>query len=97
VKATLEGWSYAFAHPDEALNIVLKYMAEAKVPVNRVHQKWMLNRMKDSISPPGLGRMGILDSSDYQRVAGELKEMGLIRGIPDYRTFFIGCEERAEK
>jgi NitT/TauT family transport system substrate-binding protein len=30
VKAIIEGWSYAFDHPDEALDIVLKYMTQAK-------------------------------------------------------------------
>jgi len=98
VKATIEGWSYAFVHPDEALDIVLRVMVQAKIPANRMHQKWMLNRMKDLISPPDhRGRIGMLEPSDYQRVAGELKESGLIGGIPDYRSFFIGCEERAEK
>jgi NitT/TauT family transport system substrate-binding protein len=98
VKATIEGWSYAFDHPDEALDIVLKYTAQAKIPVNRVHQKWMLNRMKDLIAPPDhRGRIGMLEPSDYQRVAGELKQAGVAERIPDYRSFFIGCEERAEK
>ena len=98
VKASVEGWGYAFSHPDEALDIVLKYMVQAKIPANRMHQKWMLNRMKDLISPPDArGRIGMLQPTDYQRVAGELKESGLIGGIPDYRSFFIGCEERAEK
>jgi NitT/TauT family transport system substrate-binding protein len=98
VKATIEGWSYAFDHPDEALDIVLKYMAQAKIPANRIHQKWMLSRMKDLIIPPDHhGRIGMLDPSDYQRVVGELKESGLIGGIPDYRAFSIGCEDRANK
>ena len=98
VKATIEGWSYALDHPDEALDMVLKYMAQAKVPVNKVHQKWMLNRMKDLIFPADhRGRIGMLEPTDYQRVAGELKESGLIGRIPDYRSFFIMCEERAEK
>jgi len=98
VKATIEGWSYAFAHPDEALDIVLRVMVQAKIPANRMHQKWMLNGMKDLISPPDhRGRIGMLESSDYQRVAGELKQAGLIERIPDYRSFFVGCEDRAEK
>jgi len=98
VKATVEGWSYAFVHPDEALDIVLNYMVQAKIPANRMHQKWMLDRMKDLISPPDQrGRIGILEPSDYQRVAGELKQGGLIERIPDYRSFFIRCEDRAEK
>mgnify|MGYP002476906632 CR=1 FL=1 len=85
-------------HPDEALDMVLTYMGQANVPVNRVHQKWMLNRMKDLISPLDHGgRIGMLDPSDYQRVAGELKESGLITEMPDYSSFFVGCEIRAEQ
>ncbi len=98
VKATVQGWSYSFDHPEEALDIVLKYMVQAKIPANRVHQKWMLNRMQDGISPPeDHGRMGMLQPMDYQRVAGELKQGGLIERIADYRSFFVGCEDRAEK
>ncbi len=98
VKATLEGWSYAFDHPDEALDTVLKYMVRGKIPANRMHQKWMLNRMRDLISPPDYrGRMGMLQPADYQRVAGELKQGGLIERIADYQSFYFGCEDRAEK
>ena len=98
VRATAGGWSYAFDHPDEALDIVLNYMAQAKIPANRMHQKWMLNRMKDLISSPDHGgRMGMLEPSDYQRVAAELKQSGLVGRIPDYRSFFVGCGDRAEE
>jgi NitT/TauT family transport system substrate-binding protein len=98
VKATIEGWSYAFAHPDEALDIVLRVMVQAKIPANRMHQKWMLNRMKDLISPPDhRGRIGMLEPSDYQRVAGELRQAGFIERIADYQSFFVGGEYGAEK
>jgi NitT/TauT family transport system substrate-binding protein len=73
-------------------------MVQAKIPANRMHQKWMLNRMKDLISPPDYpGPIGMLQPTDYQRVAGELKQGGLIERIADYRSFFIGCGDRAEK
>jgi NitT/TauT family transport system substrate-binding protein len=98
VKATIQGWFYAFDHPDEALDIILEYMARANVPVNRVQQKWMLNRIKDLIFPSDhSSRIGMLEPSDYQRVAAELKESGLIKEVPEYRSFFIGHEERAEQ
>ena len=47
VTASLEGWRYAFDHPDEALDIVLKYMRQAQLPASRMHQKWMLDRMRE--------------------------------------------------
>ncbi|QOX79101.1 ABC transporter substrate-binding protein [Trichlorobacter lovleyi] len=88
VAASLEGWRYAFAHPDETLDIVIKYMREAQVPANRVHQKWMLERMQDLIMydvPQGLP--GQLKQQDYEGVGRALRATGLIRSYPDYATF----------
>ena len=53
VPASIAGWRYAFAHPEEALDIVMKYVNAANVATDRVHQKWMLERMRDIIQPPG--------------------------------------------
>ncbi|NPU85146.1 MAG: ABC transporter substrate-binding protein [Syntrophaceae bacterium] len=83
--ATLEGWSYAFEHPEEALDIVMKYVEEAKINSSRTHQRWMLARMKDLIRPAGLNRPpGRLDRVDYDRVAQALADAGIIRSIPSY-------------
>jgi len=98
VRASLEGWVYAFSQPQESLNIISNFMSQARVPINRTHQMWMLKRMKDLILPADQSNsFGILQPSDYQRVAQELKESGLIKTIPDYRSFFLRCDERAEK
>ena len=37
VKASIEGWLYAFAHEDETLDMVMKYANKANLPTNRVH------------------------------------------------------------
>ena len=98
VQASMEGWKYAFDHPEEAVNIVLKYMVAANVPANRVHQKWMLARMKDIIDPPGMdGPAGVLHENDYDRVARELKEGGYLRDIPDMNAFVFRCAENVQK
>ncbi|MBP1749922.1 MAG: transporter substrate-binding protein [Deltaproteobacteria bacterium] len=100
VRASIEGWKYAFDHPDEALDIILRYMVAANVPANRVHQKWMLERMKDIIYPSGKDGTavpGTLRKEDYDRVAGELKEAGLIRDIPDINAFVFRCEGNVQK
>ncbi len=99
-RASMEGWKYAFDHPDESLDIVLRYMIAANVPANRVHQKWMLERMKDIIYPSGKdGNVapGLLRKEDYDRVAAELREAGLIRDIPDINTFVFRCAENVQK
>jgi len=98
-KASIEGWLYAFQHPEEAIDIVLKYMKTANVSANRVHQRWMLNRMKDLILPRSNNdtHMGTLDKEDYLRVASELKGNGLIQTIPDFGLFYRTCGQHAKK
>ncbi|MDD5495771.1 MAG: ABC transporter substrate-binding protein [Candidatus Omnitrophica bacterium] len=92
VSASIEGWIYAFGHEDEALDIVLKYMAKAHIPANRMHQKWMLERMKDLILAGGeKSSVGRLSPEDYHRVAEELKSNGMIDKIPDFNLFYKDC------
>lgn len=87
-KASLEGWKYAFDHPEEALDIVLRYMKEAKVPANRAHQKWMLDRMRDLIVPQKNDEeMGQLSPVDYAAVIDALRDMGHITTATRYDDF----------
>jgi NitT/TauT family transport system substrate-binding protein len=89
--ASLDGWRYAFDHPEEALDIVMAYIARAHLGASRVHQRWMLARMRDVIVPAGnAAAFGILQPEDYQRVAAALKENGWIESIPDLDSFAIG-------
>jgi NitT/TauT family transport system substrate-binding protein len=84
----MEGWHYAFAHPDEALDIVIRYMREAHLPANRTHQKWMLDRMRDLIMPAtGQVTPGLLREQDYEAVGRAMRSDGLIRNYPGYATF----------
>ncbi|MBM4277401.1 MAG: ABC transporter substrate-binding protein [Deltaproteobacteria bacterium] len=99
VKASIEGWLYAFSHPDKALDIVMRYMSAAKTQADRVHQKWMLERMKDLILPRGDfdTPMGKLASSDFTLVAKELHKSGFIKKIPDVNSFYPKDFQYAKK
>lgn len=44
-RASKKGWEWAMAHPEEALDIVIKVMTRAKVTTNIHHQRWMLNEV----------------------------------------------------
>jgi len=93
VLASLEGWRYAFSHPDEALDIVMKYVNAANLPTNRPQQSWMLKRMQDIIQPPGTDvLMGCLQEETYYQVAQELKNFGVIENIPEFQHFYRSCE-----
>lgn len=98
VQASIEGWNYAFAHPEEAMAVVLKNLERAHIPATRVHQKWMLMRMKDLIIPADSETpMGTLLPQDYYRVADILKENELISEIPDFKSFFQNCSSHGNK
>jgi len=88
VKASAEGWRYAFEHREEALDIVMRYMEKAHVPATRVHQKWMLDKIADLIMPTDVDvPMGKLSREDYNRTAKVLKKDGFIDDIPAFDTF----------
>ncbi|MBF0567735.1 MAG: ABC transporter substrate-binding protein [Nitrospirae bacterium] len=94
-RASIEGWLYAFAHPDEAIDIVMKYMLRAHVPSNTAHQRWMLDKMRDLIIPDNdTADIGILRQEDYQRTAAELKATGLIETIPEFNSFYKNCVKK---
>ncbi|MEA5115803.1 MAG: ABC transporter substrate-binding protein [Geobacteraceae bacterium] len=87
-RASLEGWNYAFAHPEEALDIIMKYMRAAKIPANRMHQKWMLARIRDLVVPRGGGSgYGMLSRSDYEEAGEILVKNGVIRETPGFGAF----------
>ena len=92
VQASIEGWRYAFAHPREALDIVMKYVNEAKINTSRTHQKWMFEKIKDLIVTGNRNvPMGTLSETDYRKVAAELQESGLIKRIPPLSEFHVDC------
>ncbi|MGA7578169.1 MAG: ABC transporter substrate-binding protein [Desulfobaccales bacterium] len=97
VRASIAGWQYAFAHPEEALNIVMKYVDAAHVPTDRVHQRWMLEHLRPLILDPGSGRpVGSLNREDYYRTAAALKMDGTIKAIPDFSQFYHDCANADE-
>jgi NitT/TauT family transport system substrate-binding protein len=97
-QASLEGWLYAFSHTEESLNIVMKFMSLANVPANRVHQKWMLARMKDlMVEENPKDAFGKLKQDDYDLVARELKAVGLIRKIDHFPSFYKGRSTDVQK
>lgn len=91
VAATLEGWKYAFAHEEETLKHVLKIMADARIPSNAEHQRWMFERMREIILPDS-PLFGILAQADYMRVANALKKFNFIPDVVPYKQFYKGGE-----
>jgi NitT/TauT family transport system substrate-binding protein len=94
VKASLAGWKYAFENPEEATDIVMKYIKDAHAGGNRIHQRWMLARIKDLMQPVDPKTpIGALNVKDYHTVAGELQKSGLIQTILPFGEFYASCLE----
>lgn len=87
--ATMEGWKYCQGHPEEALDIVMRKTAEAHVPTNRVHQRWMLDHMLVSIFPgdQDTWQAGKLAPVDYGRTRAIMIGEQQIEAGPPYERF----------
>lgn len=92
VQASLEGWRYAFDHPDEALDIVMKTIRAANPGSNRVHQRWMLQKMNELIRPSGSAtNWGELSPKDYEQVGQTMVRQGIISSLPPLEAFQRDC------
>jgi len=96
VNATKEGWKLAFENPEKAVDIVVEYSQKAKLPVNRVHQLWMIERYKDLYYSKGEFST-TLSEKDYYFTTNILKENGLISKIQPFENFFIPYNAKANK
>jgi len=98
VLASLAGWNYAFEHPEEALDIVIPIMEQNFVPANRIHQRWMLDRMQNLLDPGRDGTTAFeLKEADFQRVVHILHNENLIMTSPNFEYFSKGCVHHASK
>jgi len=89
VNASLQGWRRAFAEPKLALDITMRNLKKARVISNRVHQEWMLKRMRDIILPPdSRKKMGRLNKEDFQRVVNGLLKQKIITKAPPFQIFY---------
>ncbi|MDZ7743738.1 MAG: ABC transporter substrate-binding protein [Bacteroidota bacterium] len=88
VKATAEGWDRVFHNPEESLDLVMEYVQRANLPVDRTHQRWMLNRYRDLYYSKG-HITTYLKEADYLFAAEVLKEHDLIREIPAFHDFYL--------
>lgn len=87
-KGTAEGWDYAFAHPDEALELVIRIMKSNKVKANRSHQRWMLARMQDIILTGGRKSTDLtLSATAFAHASQIMLAGGFIRAMLPYEDF----------
>ena len=88
-QATLKGWRYAQAHPEEAIAAVMAEARQARIPTNLPHEQWMLRNVLEAIFVPGEdpGVAGSLSESDFHTATGTLQSAGLLAEPPDFARF----------
>jgi NitT/TauT family transport system substrate-binding protein len=97
IRASEQGWRYAFAHPEETIDLIMKNLEKEHIPATRVHQRWMLDRIRDLMIPQEDVPMGMLSEEDYYRVANALYSGGFIKKIPKLSDFYRKPGEINEK
>ncbi len=91
VEGTVAGWKYAFTHKEETISIITRYMKKANLPVNKAHQRWMLQRMHDTIYNDGvIANNGVLDRHAFLKVHDHLLQGNIISKPIEYDTFYQG-------
>lgn len=50
-QATLKGWEYAAENKEYTIDLVVAEMKKAHLPNNKAHQRWMLDRVLELITP----------------------------------------------
>ncbi|MDD4806207.1 MAG: ABC transporter substrate-binding protein [Candidatus Cloacimonetes bacterium] len=86
-EATIDGWTYAFTHPEESVEEVIRLMNETKLRANTAHQRWMLDKMRHVIIPEPES-FGILQRSDFDNAQSVLKKMGILQRNISYEEFY---------
>lgn len=76
VRASLKGWQYAIAHPDEAVSIVLKY--DQTGVQNQAHQLSMMTEIAKLVNVQG-GQVGRSDTAALQRGIDTLHQFGILK------------------
>jgi NitT/TauT family transport system substrate-binding protein len=92
-RATMEGWRYARAHPEQAIDLVLAETERAHLPANRPHERWMLDHLLRSIFIDGIGLSAAerLSPRVYAATAQALLEADLIEAAPPLERFCPDC------
>jgi len=89
MSAILEGWSYAFDHQEETIEIVVNYAKALNQPVNRPHQRWMLSHYRSLYIPEGSDHINtMLHEADFSSIQAIMQENGCIDRTIPFESFF---------
>lgn len=80
VRATRRGWEWCAEHPEEALEIVMRYVKQFRIPTNVTLQQLMLEEILRLQLDPDSGERAFRLRPDMVKLAGDLMlESGIIK------------------
>lgn len=91
-QATLKGWEYAAENKEYTIDLVVAEMKKAHLPNNKAHQRWMLDRMLELITPGEKKvKRGELLESDFKH-AFDIIKLNSEKKIDDLKIeeFYLG-------
>ena len=90
-EASRKGWEWVRENREAALEIVMKYVREAKVPTNRYNQKWMLDAILEAHEDVKGGQPSYrLNEDSFYQLNEALKKYGYIAKSAEYESFTGG-------
>ena len=90
-RASLEGWRYARAHPEETLDVVMRYIEADHLPTNRPHMRWMLEELLRSVFPEAQDpwQFGVLAPAAFRQTAAQIALGNPAFIAPDFVSMVI--------
>ncbi len=89
VRASLEGWAYALANPEETLAVISKIRLKKNLITNQSHLRWMMAAMPEMLHPEDSADLeGRLLKSDFDRAVDFLLRTQRISHKVRYDAFF---------
>lgn len=87
--ATKNGWKYCKEHPEEALDIVMDYVAKAGIKTSRFHQGLMLKGALDLITNINTGNLDFLQLQEggFNKMVSYLVSIGYLSRPITYNEF----------
>ena len=90
-EASRKGWEWVRNNREEAIDIVMKYVKEARVATNRYNQKWMLNAILEAQEDVKGGQPSYkLNEDSFNQLNEALKKYGYISKSAVYESFTGG-------
>lgn len=88
-RATKKGWDWSIEHPDEALDIVMDYVAKCGVKTNRYHQKLMMEGIFELLVDHIYGEVDYepIPQDVFDSLVKSLLQLGYIKNPVTYNEF----------